>query len=335
MLLFLKKLLDNNAVSAQSLETYYRINGKHFQRLYKTRLSNFSTWGQGEHAEDYILNPKNISSNLAIDETALSNGELYTILSNKKAKGKKRSIVAMVKGTLSENVIEVLTKIPAKLRNKVKNISLDMASSMNQIAKVCFPYATRITDRFHVQRLAFDAVQEIRIKHRWEAIENENNRYQQAKKTDTAYNPVVLENGDTHRQLLARSRYLLFKTPNNWTESQHNRAVILFREYPDIKQAYQLSTDLTNIFNQKIDKRVALTKLARWFNEAEASGFKAFATIRRTFEQHYATIVNYFEDRETNAYAESFNSKIKDFRRNFRGVRDIRFFLFRLNNIFG
>ena len=107
------------------------------------------------------------------------------------------------------------------------------------------------------------------------------------------------------------------------------------REYPDIKQAYQLSTDLTNIFNQKIDKRVALTKLARWFNEAEASGFKAFATIRGTFEQHYATIVNYFEDRETNAYAESFNSKIKDFRRNFRGVRDIRFFLFRLNNIFG
>jgi hypothetical protein len=109
----------------------------------------------------------------------------------------------------------------------------------------------------------------------------------------------------------------------------------LFREYPDIKQAYQLSTDLTNIFNQKIDKRVALTKLARWFNEAEASGFKAFATIRRTFEQHYATIVNYFEDRETNAYAESFNFKMKDFRRNFRGVRDIRVFLFRLNNIFG
>ncbi|PLW95935.1 MAG: transposase [Marinilabiliales bacterium] len=57
--------------------------------------------------------------------------------------------------------------------------------------------------------------------------------------------------------------------------------------------------------------------------------------MRRTFEQYYAMIVNYVEYRETNAYAESFNSMIKNFRGNFRGVRDIRFFLFRLNNIFG
>ena len=63
--------------------------------------------------------------------------------------------------------------------------------------------------------------------------------------------------------------------------------------------------------------------------------FKSFTTIRRTFEQNYSSILNYFDNRSTNAYAESFNSKIKDFRRNFRGVRDTKFFLFRLNNIFG
>ncbi len=241
----------------------------------------------------------------------------------------------MIKGTQVDQVLEILIKIPKRLRNKVKEISLDMAAGMNLIAKTCFSKADRITDRFHVQKLAFEAVQEIRIKHRWQAIDQENHYYQETKKNGESYLPPVLHNGDTHRQLLARSRYLLFKTPNKWTETQKQRAEILFKEYPDIKQAYQLSSNLTNIFNQKITKGIALTKMARWFNDAEKSGFKSFTTIRRTFEQNYSSILNYFDNRSTNAYAESFNSKIKDFRRNFRGVRDTKFFLFRLNNIFG
>jgi len=241
----------------------------------------------------------------------------------------------MIKGTLSEQVIEILLKIPKHLRDKVQEVSLDMAASMNHIAKTCFKKAQRVTDRFHVQKLAFEAVQEIRIKHRWEEIEIENTQYQQAKYNGIKFKPRVLSNGDTPKQLLARSRYLLFKNPYNWTDSQKQRAEILFSEYPDIRRAYQLSNELSYIYNQKIDKGVALTKMARWFKDAEESGFKSFATIRRTFEQHYAQILNYFENRATNAFAESFNSKIKDFRRNFRGVRDTNFFLFRLNNIFG
>ncbi len=50
--------------------------------------------------------------------------------------------------------------------------------------------------------------------------------------------------------------------------------------------------------------------------------------------EHYESILNYFDNRSTNAYAESFNSKIKDFRRAFRGIKYIKFLLFRLTNIF-
>ena len=46
-----------------------------------------------------------------------------------------------------------------------------MANSMKTIARQCFPSATQVTDRFHVQKLAIEALQEIRIKHRWEAID--------------------------------------------------------------------------------------------------------------------------------------------------------------------
>lgn len=286
------------------------------------------------HSEQYVLYPQNTGPFLAIDETALSNGELYTVLTNKSSKGKKGSIVALVKGTKSSEIIEILQQIPKKLRDKVKEISLDMAASMNQIARFCFTKASRVTDRFHVQKLAFDAVQDIRIKHRWEAIDLENQLYIQAKQQNKTYKPHFFSNGDTPRQLLARSRYLLFKTPNKWTESQKARAHILFKEYPDIKQAYQLSTQLSAIYNQNTEKSIALTKMAQWFNDVDQSGFKSFESIKRTFEQHYQTILNYFDNRSTNAYAESFNAKIKEFRRSFRGVKDIKFFLFRLTNIF-
>jgi len=147
---------------------------------------------------------------LSIDETALSKGELYTIVTNKKAKGKKGAIVAILAGTKVEPIIEQLLKIPKSLRDKVKEITLDMANSMKMIAKKCFPKAIQVTDRFHVQKLALEALQDIRIKHRWEAIDCENEQIRQAKLKQKEYNPETFNNGDTRKQLLARSRYLLY-----------------------------------------------------------------------------------------------------------------------------
>lgn len=56
-----------------------------------------------------------------------------------------------------------------------------MAHSMKMIVKKCFPKATQVTDRFHVQKLALEALQDIRVKHRWEAINQKNEQIKQAK----------------------------------------------------------------------------------------------------------------------------------------------------------
>ncbi|WP_289024664.1 transposase, partial [uncultured Salegentibacter sp.] len=114
---------------------------------------------------------------------------------------------------------------------KVKEITLDMAHSMKHIAKVCFPKAIQVTDRFHVQKLAIEALQELRIKYRWEAIDQENEQIKQAKTTPgKAFLPKLLPNGDSQKQLLARSRYLLYKSTEKWTNNQKERAAILFTE---------------------------------------------------------------------------------------------------------
>jgi transposase len=281
-----------------------------------------------------LVFPENIGKRLSIDETSLSNGELYTILTNKAAKGKKGTIVAMIAGTKADVVISIIEKIPLKQRNKVTEITLDMAANMGLIAKKCFPNATRVTDRFHVQKLALEALQEIRIKYRWQAIDQENEAIEKAKASKKKYKPVLLTNDDTVKQLLARSRYFLYKHQSKWSKNQTERAEVLFELYPDIKKAYDLAQDLRHIFEKTTDKVIGLSRLARWHEKVNQSGFKSFNTISRSIMNHYQTILNYFDNRSTNASAESFNAKIKAFRSQFRGVRNVEFFLFRLTNIY-
>lgn len=256
----------------------YGVNGRKFQRQYKKKISDFNTWEEKPHAEEWLIFPENITEELSIDEVALSGGELYTVVTSKKAKGKKGCLVAIIRETQSDTVIEHLMKISRKLRLKVKEITLDMAGSMKLIAKICFPKAVQVIDRFHVQKLSSEALQEIRIKHRWEAIEEENNAILEAKKQGLTHNPEIYSNGDSKRQLLARSRHLLYKSPSNWSESQKERADILFKLYPDIEQAYVLTNTLRVIYNQKIEKSLAMTRLAHWFKDIEESGFKSFNT---------------------------------------------------------
>ena len=326
--------MDSKPISCFHLGEYFQVDGKQLQQQYKEHISDYKDWKQKEHAADWMVFPENIGSRLTIDETSLSNGELYTIVTNKAAKGRKGTIVAMIKGTQKEQIVDVLDKIPDGLRKKVEEVSLDMAANMVSVVRRSFPHAHLVTDRFHVQKLAHDAVQEIRIKYRWEALDEENKQIATSKEQKTSYTPQVLANGDTLKQLLARSRYLLFKHHSKWTESQKQRAELLFPRYPELKKAYDLALRLGDIFRVCKSKEHAFKKLALWYNEVEESAIDSFRTVSRSIQTHYISILNFFMNRSTNAAAESFNAKIKAFRATSRGVRDIPFFLFRLANIY-
>lgn len=321
-------------MSSQQLGHLYGMSGKRLQRHYKDHLSDFKQWECKSHAKQWLIYPENIGSYLSIDETALSKGELYTIITNKRAKGKKGALVGIFHGTKVEPIIEQLLKIPAKKRSKVKEITLDMANSMKTISSKCFPQAIQVTDRFHVQKLAIEALQDLRIKYRWEALDHENEQIKLARAADKEFKPVTFSNGDSSKQLLARSRYLLYKSPDKWTSTQKERGQILFNEYPDLKKAYGLVQGLRTIFNQAMDIKVAYTKLAHWYKDVEESGFKSFQTVANSITLNYRSVLNYFLNRSTNASAESFNAKIKAFRSQFRGVRNTEYFLYRLIKLY-
>lgn len=329
--------MDRYPITGRSLEWFFDIDGDLFERQYKCHLSGYCEWKdtvEGLHAERWRVFPQNIGPHLSIDETTLSRGELYTIVSNKEAHGHKTSIVAIVLGTDADTVIHALRQIKSELRNKVTEITLDLSESMNRICRMAFPRASRVIDRFHVQRLALDAVQEIRIKHRWDAINAETDARENAKFDGRKFVAERLENGDSLKELLARGRYALFKSPEKWTPTQRQRALMLFERYPDLKEAYRLSQDLRAIFNRKSTKDSARLNLARWYNRVAESGFKSFNTIAATFYEHSDEILNFYDNRSTNASAESINSKIKAFRAKLHGVNDTKFFIFRLCNIY-
>ena len=133
------------------------------KKQYKEGVSGYRQWSELSHADEWLVFPKNIGKRLCIDETAISNGELYTIVSNPEARGGKGSLVALVKGVKTQDVIDTLKLIPENLRSMVKEVTMDLSNSMNLIVRRCFPKASRTIDRFHVQKLAYDALQKIRI----------------------------------------------------------------------------------------------------------------------------------------------------------------------------
>lgn len=191
-----------------------------------------------------------------------------------------------------------------------------------------------------------EAVDQIRIRHRWEVLDRENKalkehrekrRQAKTKKEKEIignWSPPVMKNGETMPQIMARSRHIILKHKSKWSESQAIRAEILFEEFPDLEKAYNLYLDLVDIFNKKSQPNAARLNLARWFDQVDALENNEFNKVIETFENHNATIINYFEERLTNASAESFNAKIKAFRSQFRGVSDIKFFMYRLAKLY-
>lgn len=328
-------MAEEEPCSLASIAKCQRLPVKEFEKQYKAHLSGFHQWEQKEHAADWILFEENIGAHLSIDEVAISKGELYTIVTNKAAHGGQGALVAMVAGTKASAVVAILDQLPEKQRHTVTEVTLDMSNAMNVITRSSFPQASIVTDRFHVQQLVSEAVQEIRNRLRREALKEETAAILLAKQEQRLYQPLVYANGDTTKQLLTRSFYLLFKSSGHWTARQTERAKILFHVFPELEHAYHLAMLFRAGYERSQTMAEAKLHLDQWYAKVEEEQIDGFRAVAESIHVHEDTILNYFIHRSTNASAESFNAKLKGFRALVRGVRDIPFFLFRVGKIYG
>ncbi|EKE19386.1 MAG: transposase IS204/is1001/IS1096/is1165 family protein, partial [uncultured bacterium] len=229
-----------------------------------------------------------------------------------------------------------------------------LAEGYDWIARTLFLNAIRVDDKFHVLQLGFEAMQNVRVRYRQLVLTEEKNRREanrthsrehkaqcenrgkiREKPKNKIVRPKTYGNGDTKKELLARSRYLLFSFREKWTESQKERATILFQEFPEIEKTYNLMIRFRGFYQTKIgDMKTAKQRLKMWYEKVSTSDIEEMETFASTIVHHEATILNYFETGCTNAFAESINAQIQRFVQSNQGTNDRDFFHFRLMNYF-
>lgn len=330
----MKEEIERSPVEISTVALSNKLKPNTLEKQYKKVLSGYQEFKKQREKEiekESFVFPENFGTDMAIDETGLVDGELYTLLINKKAKGKKGALAAIIKGTKSSIITRAITdKVPfAKLMN-VKEITLDLAGSMDWIARQIAPNGIHTYDRFHVQQIVTEAVQAVRVKLRWKAIEEENDAVMKARELKVEFRSKAFSNGDTRKQLLARSKYFLYKPQSRWTKTQKQRAEILFKEYPELLESYNFSMYFRNCYEYKNIEY----KFEDWIEKVESTSLKEMKVAAQTIKRHLGGIVNYFVNGATNAAIESFHAKLKLFRQRIRGVLDKNFFFFRIIQYF-
>ena len=191
--------MDTYPVTARSVAQIYKIDGRQLERAYKDCLSGFKDWDQVGHAAEWVLLPENMGDFLSIDETLLHE-DLRTFVSNKAGHGKHGTLVASVSGTKASDVIKVLMQLPEEKRLAVKEVTMDFSDSMYTIATKAFPNAEIVVDCFHIIKRCTDAVEEVRLREKREAIKEQNKQKTEHRKNSRSVPNAASTTGRTIRR---------------------------------------------------------------------------------------------------------------------------------------
>lgn len=276
-----------------------------------------------------VHKPENMGRFMAIDEKTVD-GVCYTILSNRET-----SKIALMADTLKvSELTKCMEGFPLKSKMNVKSISRDLSASYEWFARTTFMNAYHVADKFHVICELLEQLQSTRIRYRQKVLALER------KKDKTTLEKLSLKerlpNGDTLKQLLHRSRGLLYKQKSEWTKEQSKRAQILFRHYPEIKEAYDYCCRIrkwyTPIRPRYTDQRYLVKKveLELIIKEGAESEVEEIQNIARYLMSNASSILHYFYRRESNAKAEALNQNLQRFISVNYGTRNSNFFLYRI-----
>jgi len=331
-------------------------------RWYRDHLSGFrESEASGEHYQHDlplangdtvrvpIFKQENFGKAMSIDEKQIGE-EMHTVLSNRDT-GK---IALMVRSMRYEDLQRILNSNSLICR-QVETLTRDLSPLYAKVASELFPNSSPVADKFHIIRSLLDACQDVRVRLRQDLLRERRLHYQAHKKREKErkkeclaagkvfvpqafkYEEEELSNGETVLEALARSRYLLFKYPDDWTASQHGRAQALFEKYPEIEKVYARCCEFRDwMKKENVGKNIRLLtdKLKNWMQQVEQDDIDEMLNFKSLIERNMLPILNYFRFGATNAIAENINSQIQRFIMINQGTRDREFSYFRIANYF-
>lgn len=332
-----------------------QLKGSTIYRWYKKVLSTYATDPLIVHKNDIeksrktieipILKSENFGAKMAIDEKHIGE-DICTVLTNRET-GK----IALLTKSMNFSDIKAIYENNKPIFNKIRSITRDFSPLFKKVCDELLPDSIQIGDKFHVIRNLMDAHQSVRVRYRQKELEKRRKSYQEFKQLELErlkeceingkefknkkfnYKEDRFANNETALEMLARSRYLLFKYPHQWSTKQKTRALLLFENFPQIKKTYALCNEFRTIMSKEnigkhyfeIDKL-----LHKWYEEVDEADIDEISNFKSMVESNEDVIRNYFIAGETNAIAETINSKIQQLISSNRGNRDKDFFYFRI-----
>ena len=241
---------------------------------------------------------------LGIDEASLKKGhkDFVTIVTGYLL-GKVR-ILGVLEGRKKETVEDFLRGIPERLKKTVKYVCSDMYEGFVNAAYSIFGKDIKVViDRFHVAKKYRECLDNLRKK----------------------------EMGDLKKWLpeedykeLKGAMWIVRKKESELTEEEKKVRDNLFIYCPALKKGYDLSNDLTDIFNENYTKAEGTEKIRQWIKDVEESSLTCFDSFTVTLENWLYEISNYFERRLNSGFVEGLNNKIKVIKRRCYGIFNIK-----------
>jgi transposase len=190
-----------------------------------------------------------------------------------------------------ETLSRFLRNIPEERKPKIKEVCIDMDQLLLGCVEKHLPEASVVIDHFHV-------------------IQDANRRVDEARRIEQ----------DAWKVEIPRKIFLVGK--EKLSSSQRKKIESYFQKYPSLKEFYWIKEALRRFYKLK-HKKTAEKRLKDLIAMARLSDDAAMMQWGRTLKKWGPYILNYFDNRTTNAYTEGIHTKIKMIKRVSFGFRNV------------
>ena len=185
-------------------------------------------------------------------------------------------------------------------KTEVKYFVCDMNPHFREVAKICFPQATIIADKYHVIRQVYWAMEKVR--------KDEQNKLPKQ-----------------HRIYFKKSRNLLMKRMEKLTPEEMDRLALMFEIAPRLADAYRVKNDFLTVIRSK-SALEGKPKLVDWLCSVEVMDLPEFHDCTKAYHNWFKEIIHSLDVPWTNGYIEGCNNKTKVLKRVSYGMRNFNNF---------
>jgi len=201
------------------------------------------------------------------------------------------TIVDMLPNRNKDTVAKYLTNLPNK--GMVQYVAMDMWTPYRDAVQAVLPDARIVIDKFHVVRMANDAIEKVRKSLRADLMPKQ-------------------------RRGLMHDRFVLLKRQRDLTDKEALNLDGWTKNYPALGEAYRLKEGFFEIY-EAATAQEAMQRYEAWYRSVTPEVREPFSDIIRAWSNWQPMILNHFEHHITSGYVECLNGLIRVMNRLGRG----------------